>query len=36
MPKYLVAYFSLAGDNYNVGVVKVGNTQLLAEYILII
>ena len=33
MSKYLVAYFSLAGDNYNVGVVKVGNTQLLAEHI---
>ena len=31
--KYLVAYFSLAGDNYKVGVVKVGNTKLLAGHI---
>ena len=31
--KYLVAYFSLAGDNYNVGVVKEGNTKLLAGHI---
>ena len=29
----LVAYFSRADENYNVGVVKVGNTQILAEYI---
>ena len=31
--KYLVAYFSLAGDNYNVGIVKEGNNKLLAGYI---
>ena len=31
--KYLVAYFSLAGDNYNVGVVKEGNTKILAGHI---
>jgi flavodoxin len=31
--KYLVAYFSLAGDNYKVGVVKIGNTKLLAGHI---
>ena len=29
----LVAYFSRADENYNVGVVKIGNTQILAEYI---
>ena len=31
--KILVAYFSLAGDNYNVGVVKEGNTKLLAGHL---
>ena len=31
MTKYLIGYFSFAGDNYNVGVAKVGNTRLLAE-----
>lgn len=29
----LVAYFSRAGENYNVGTVEVGNTQIVAEYI---
>ena len=29
----LVAYFSRADENYNVGTVEVGNTQILAEYI---
>ena len=29
----LVAYFSRADENYNVGTVAVGNTQILAEYI---
>ncbi len=29
----LVAYFSRADENYNVGTIKVGNTQILAEYI---
>ena len=31
--KTLIAFFSLAGDTYNVGVVKEGNTQLLAKHI---
>ena len=29
----LVAYFSRADENYNVGTVEVGNTQIVAEYI---
>lgn len=29
----LVAYFSRAGENYNVGVVERGNTELLAEIV---
>ena len=29
----LVAYFSRADENYNVGTIEVGNTQILAEYI---
>ena len=29
----LVAFFSRAGENYNVGTVEVGNTQIIAEYI---
>ena len=29
----LVAYFSRADENYSVGTVEVGNTQILAEYI---
>ena len=29
----LVAYFSRAGENYNVGVVERGNTDLLAEIV---
>ena len=29
----LVAYFSRADENYNVGTVDVGNTQIVAEYI---
>ena len=29
----LVAYFSRADENYNVGTIAVGNTQILAEYI---
>ena len=29
----LVAYFSRADENYNVGTVEVGNTQILAEFI---
>ena len=33
MPKILVAYFSLAGDNYKVGVVKEGNTKIMARHI---
>ena len=31
--KILVAYFSRADENYGVGVVKKGNTQILAEFI---
>ena len=31
--KILVAYFSRADENYNVGTVKIGNTQIIAEYI---
>lgn len=31
--KILVAFFSRAGENYSVGNVKVGNTQVLAEMI---
>ena len=31
--KCLVAYFSLSGDTYNVGIVKEGNTKLLASHI---
>ena len=30
--KILVAYFSRADENYGVGVVKKGNTQILAEF----
>ena len=29
----LVAYFSRADENYNVGTIEVGNTQILGEYI---
>lgn len=29
----LVAYFSRADENYNVGTISVGNTQIIAEYI---
>ena len=29
----LIAYFSRAGENYNVGVVERGNTELLAEIV---
>ena len=31
--KILVAYFSRAGENYNVGYIKKGNTQIVAEII---
>lgn len=31
MAKALVAYFSRADENYNVGMVEVGNTELLAK-----
>ena len=31
--KTLVVYFSRAGENYNVGTVEVGNTELLAKEI---
>lgn len=31
--KILVAYFSRAGENYSVGVVEKGNTELLAEIV---
>mgnify|MGYP004538134723 CR=1 FL=1 len=31
--KTLVAYFSMAGDVYNVGKVEIGNTALMASYI---
>ena len=29
----LVAYFSRADENYNVGTIDIGNTQIVAEYI---
>ncbi|MDO4272126.1 MAG: flavodoxin [Eubacteriales bacterium] len=29
----LIAYFSRAGDNYNVGVIEKGNTEIIAEMI---
>ena len=29
----LVAYFSRADENYNVGTIEKGNTQIIAEYI---
>ena len=32
--KSLVVYFSHAGENYNVGTVEVGNTELLAKEII--
>lgn len=32
--KALVVYFSRAGENYNVGTVEVGNTELLAKEII--
>ena len=31
--RILVAYFSRAGENYNVGVIEKGNTQIIAEMI---
>ena len=31
--KILVAYFSRADENYNVGTIEKGNTQIIAEYI---
>lgn len=31
--KSLVVYFSLAGDQYNVGVIKEGNTKIIAQMI---
>ena len=31
--KILVAYFSRADENYNVGVIEKGNTQILTEFI---
>lgn len=33
MNKILVAYFSRGDENYGVGNIEVGNTELLAEYI---
>ena len=31
--KVLIAYFSRAGENYNVGYLKTGNTEVMAGYI---
>jgi flavodoxin len=31
--KILIAFFSLKGDTYNIGMVEEGNTQILAKYI---
>ena len=31
--KILVAFFSLKGDTYNIGMVEEGNTQIIAKYI---
>ena len=33
MGKSLVVYFSLAGDQYNVGIIKEGNTSIIAKFI---
>ena len=33
MGKVLVCYFSRADENYNVGKVDVGNTEIFAKYI---
>ena len=33
MEKSLVVYFSLAGDQYNVGIIKEGNTSIIAKFI---
>lgn len=32
-PKTLVAYFSRAGENYGVGVIEMGNTEIIAKMI---
>jgi hypothetical protein len=32
-PKILIAYFSQAGEQYDVGIVEKGNTQIVAEMI---
>ena len=31
--RVLITYFSRAGENYNVGHLKVGNTEVMARYI---
>ena len=33
MNKSIVIFFSHAGDNYNVGIIEVGNTKIVADYI---
>ena len=33
MGKSLIVYFSLAGDQYNVGIIKEGNTSIIAKFI---
>ena len=33
MEKSLVVYFSLAGEQYNVGIIKEGNTSIIAKFI---
>ena len=33
MGKSLVVYFSLAGDQYNVGIINEGNTSIIAKFI---
>ena len=33
MGKSLVVYFSLAGEQYNVGNIKEGNTSIIAKFI---
>ena len=33
MGKSLVVYFSLAGEQYNVGIIKEGNTSIIAKFI---
>ena len=33
MSKSLIIYFSRTGENYNVGYIDKGNTEIVAEYV---